>query len=205
MFQNFWIRGRMHVQQFFKFENPTPVQNPATIIDPTVIHPCFCLINDHADSCYCWNGKVTPDPGPVFPKFLTPDPGPKEKHRILLESTPALRFHSHLCLVVTRTQHYTRPICGVWTQVHTQKIFPAELLPLMAKYTLPYKSVKSHHNWHFDMIRIITSNQQNFSQSDPVLIHQFSKKLQSDPVLIRPKLASVLTQSDPILIRAHLC
>jgi len=30
------------------------------------------------------------------------------------------------------------------------------------------------------------------------------KKLQSDPVLIRPKLASVLIQSDPVLIRAHL-
>jgi len=28
---------------------------------------------------------------------------------------------------------------------------------------------------------------------------------QSDPVLIRPKLASVLIQSDPVLIRAHLC
>jgi len=48
----------------------------------------------------------------------------------------------------------------------------------------------------------MTLNQQQFSQSDPVLIHQFSKKLQSDPVLIRPKLASVLIQSDPVLIRA---
>jgi len=28
--------------------------------------------------------------------------------------------------------------------------------------------------------------------------------MQSDPVLIRPKLASVLIQSDPALIRAHL-
>jgi len=43
-----------------------------------------------------------------------------------------------------------------------------------------------------------------FFQSDPVLIRQFSKKLQSDPVLIRPKLVSVLIQSDPVLIRAHL-
>jgi len=40
--------------------------------------------------------------------------------------------------------------------------------------------------------------QQKFSQSDPVLICQFSKKLQSDPVLIRPILASVLIQSDPV-------
>jgi len=44
-----------------------------------------------------------------------------------------------------------------------------------------------------------------FSQSDQVLIRQFSKKLQSYPVMIRPKLASVLIQSDPVLIRAHLC
>ena len=26
---------------FFKSENPTPVQTPATIIDPTVIYPFF--------------------------------------------------------------------------------------------------------------------------------------------------------------------
>jgi len=52
---------------------------------------------------------------------------------------------------------------------------------------------------------IITSKQQKFSKSDPALIHQFWKKLQSDPVLIRPKLASGLIQSDPVLICAHLC
>jgi len=42
--------------------------------------------------------KVTPDPGPVFPKFLTPslDPGPKEKRRTLAESTPVNRILSHL-------------------------------------------------------------------------------------------------------------
>jgi len=33
--------------------------------------------------------------GPVFPKFFTPDPDPKEKRRILPESTPVIR--SHLC------------------------------------------------------------------------------------------------------------
>ena len=38
-----------------------------------------------------------------------------------------------------------------------------------------------------------------FSQSDPVLIRQSSKKMQSDPVLNRPKLASILIQSDPVL------
>ena len=77
------------MRQFFKFENPTPVQTPATIIDPTVIYPCFCLRNDRTDFCYCQNGKVTP--GPVFHKFLTPGPGPNEKRRIQPESTPALR------------------------------------------------------------------------------------------------------------------
>jgi len=81
LFQNFWIR----VWQFFKFENPPPVQTPATIIDPTVIYPCFYLRNDHTDSCNCRNWKVTPVPAPVLTKFLTP--GPKEKRRILPEST----------------------------------------------------------------------------------------------------------------------
>ena len=51
----------------------------------------------------------------------------------------------------------------------------------------------------------ITLKQQKFSQCDSVLIRQFWKKLQSNPVLIRPKLASVLIQSDPILVRSHLC
>ena len=56
----------------------------------------------------------------------------------------------------------------------------------------------------FDVVRIITSKQQIFSvrsSPDPPIF----KKLQSDPVLIRPKLASVLIPSDPVLIRAHLC
>jgi len=91
LFQNFWIR----IRQFFKFENPTPVQTPARIINPTVTYPCFYSRNDHTDSCYCRNRKVTPDP--VFPTFLSlgPDPGPKEKRRILPESTPALLIRSH--------------------------------------------------------------------------------------------------------------
>ena len=73
LFHNFWIRVRL----FFNFENPTPVQTPATITHPTEIYPWFYQRNDRTDACYCWNGKVTPDPGPVFRKFLTP--GPKEK------------------------------------------------------------------------------------------------------------------------------
>jgi len=94
------------VWQAFKLENLPHVQTPATIIHLTEIHSCFYLRNDHTDSCLCWNWKETPDPfplfhklltpGPVFHKFLTPDPGPKEKRRILLESTPALRIHGHL-------------------------------------------------------------------------------------------------------------
>jgi len=92
LFENFWIQVR--VRQFFKFENPTPVQTPATVIVPTIIYPCFYLRNDPIDSCYCRNWKVTL--GPVFHKFLTPGPGPKEKHRILPESNPALLIRCHL-------------------------------------------------------------------------------------------------------------
>ena len=62
LFQNFWIR----VRKFFKFENPTPVQTPATN-DPTEIYPCFYLRNDHANSCFSRNWNVTPDP--FFHKF----------------------------------------------------------------------------------------------------------------------------------------
>jgi len=47
---------------FLIFENPTPVQTSATMIDPTLIYPCFYLRNDPTDSWYCRNGKVTPDP-----------------------------------------------------------------------------------------------------------------------------------------------
>jgi len=81
----------------FKFENPTSVQTPAAIIDPTVFYPYFYQRNDRTESCYCRNGKVTPGPGPIFHKFFTPgpDPGPKEKRKILPESTPVIR--SHLC------------------------------------------------------------------------------------------------------------
>jgi len=68
--------GPVRVRQYFKFENPTPVQTPATIINQTLIYPCFYLRNNHTDSCHYRNWKVTPDPGPVFPKFLTPGPDP---------------------------------------------------------------------------------------------------------------------------------
>jgi len=51
LFQNFSIRDQIRVRIFFKFENPTPLQTPATIIDPTVIYPCFYLRNDCTESC----------------------------------------------------------------------------------------------------------------------------------------------------------
>jgi len=38
-------------------------------------------------------------------------------------------------------------------------------------------------------------NNWEFSPSNPVLIRQFKKKLQSDPILMLPKLPSVLIQS----------
>jgi len=57
----------------------------------------------------------------------------------------------------------------------------------------------------FGIFRIITLKQQKFSQSCRVLIRQFWKKLQFDPVLtvlIWPKLPSVLIQSWSVLISA---
>jgi len=51
----------------------------------------------------------------------------------------------------------------------------------------------------FDIFRIITLKQQNFFQSDPVLVRQFWLELRYDPVLIWPKLASVLNQSSSLL------
>jgi len=41
-----------------------------------------------------------------------------------------------------------------------------------------------------DMFRIITLKQHKLSQSDPVLVPQFTKKLQSDLVLIRAHLCN---------------
>jgi len=75
----------------------------------------------------------------------------------------------------------------------------------MVKYTLPLANLWNRITTNiFGIFRIITLKQQKFSQSDPVLIRQFSKNLLSDPVLIRPKLASVLIQSWSVLISAIL-
>jgi len=68
------------------------------------------------------------------------------------------------------------------------KIVRTELLQMMAKYTLPFNKSQNHITTNIYVVRIITSKQQQFSQSDPVLIRQFSKKLQSDPVLVRAHL-----------------
>jgi len=65
-----------------------------------------------------------------------------------------------------------------------------ELLPLMAKYTLPFsKSVKSDQTtiWYIQNNHIKTN-----SQCDPVLMRQFKKKLQSDPVPIRSHLCRLV-------------
>jgi len=67
LFQNILI----WILKFFKFENLIPVQTLATIIR-TEIFPCFCLGNDHTESCCCRNWKVTTDPGLVCHRSLTP-------------------------------------------------------------------------------------------------------------------------------------
>jgi len=64
------------------------------------------------------------------------------------------------------------------------KIVSTELLSSMAKLHCQYRITTKI----FDTFRIITLKQKIFSQSDPVLIYQFSKRLQSDPVLIRAHL-----------------
>jgi len=53
----------------------------------------------------------------------------------------------------------------------------------------------------FDMVRIITLKQQNFSQSDPVLIRQLKK------IAVRssPDPAKIGFSADLVFIRAHLC
>ena len=85
LFQNSLIRARIRVRLFFKFENPTPVQTPATIIDPTVVYPCFYLRNDRTCYCYCGIGKVTLNGVRLFTNFLLRS---ERKRRILPESTP---------------------------------------------------------------------------------------------------------------------
>jgi len=149
LFQNFWIRLRL----FLKFENPTPVQTPATIIHPTVIYPCFYLRNYRTDSCYCRNGKVTP--GPVFHKFLTPspDPGPKEKRRILPESTPVIRIRYHLWFEhqwftdMEILQSWSNP--KLFHRLHTQSISEKIKLWTLISNPKPLNQLHiSQYNWY---------------------------------------------------------
>jgi len=58
-FPKFFNPGPDPVRQYFKFENPTRVQTPTTIVNPTLIQPYFYLRNDHTDSCYCRNWERT--------------------------------------------------------------------------------------------------------------------------------------------------
>ena len=97
-------------------------------------------------------------------------------------------------------------VCGQrWIQFEWQ-ISLSRAFAIDDKITLPFTNLQNRITTKiFYMLWTITLKQNIFSQCEPVLIRQYSKKLQSDPVLIRPKLASVLIQSDPILIRAHLC
>jgi len=93
-----------------------------------------------------------------------------------------------------------------WIQFELQNS-PSRVFAFDGKilYTLPFSNpVKWITTKSFGIFRIITLKQQKFSQSYPVVILQFWKKLQYDPVLIRPKLASVLVQSWSVLISA-LC
>ena len=72
--------------------------------------PLFYLRNDHTDSSWCGNWKVTPDLGLFFYKFLTPGPDPdsNEKRRILPESIPVIRIRYHLC--TGRVMHCRAPV-----------------------------------------------------------------------------------------------
>jgi len=87
-------------------------------------------------------------------------------------------------------------MCGQrWTQFEQQNS-PRRAFSRNGKiYTAVWQLCKI-----FFLVRITTIKQQNFSQSNTVLICQFLKKFQSDPVLIRPSLALVLIQSWSVLI-----
>ena len=95
LFQNIWIR----VHKFIKFENPTPVQTPATIIDPTVVYPCFHLRYDHTDSSTpapCIHGYLWCRPRhPASMATSGVDPGTLHPW-LPLVSTPAPCIHGYL-------------------------------------------------------------------------------------------------------------
>jgi len=103
LFPKFWIRIRVRVGNFFKFENPSLVQTPV-IIDATDIQQCVYLKK--------WRLQ-RPHRLLLLPKMSSDSgSGSENKRRILMESTPALRIRGHLYSRHTRTAEValsTRP------------------------------------------------------------------------------------------------
>jgi len=82
----------------------------------------------------------------------------------------------------------------------------------MAKYTLPSFYGKIYTTTLFEVLYIHDHLANQWNRITTKIFYIFrtitlkkQKISQSDPVLIRPRLASVLIQSHPVLIRAHLC
>jgi len=146
-----------------KFQNP---YTSATVVDPTVIYPCFYSRNDHTDFCYCRNWKVTPDPGPFFHKFLTPDPGPKGKRRILSDSTLLLWIRCHLWYQC----HKSHEVCFIYrfclliyvTNLASTKKVGLEKVGLV----LPYLGAEQRRAWTGFQIFWIRTADSGFSQQD---------------------------------------
>ena len=86
------------VRLFFKFGNPTPIQTPATVIDPAVIYQCFYR-NAHTDPYNCPNWEVTSVRVRFFLNFLLRVRKKKAESCRSQESdsTPALRIRSRVC------------------------------------------------------------------------------------------------------------
>ena len=71
--------------------------------------------------------------------------------------------------------------------IHT-KIVPAELLPLMSEYTLPFNHLQNHITTNMlDVVRIITSKQQIFSvrsSPDQSIFKKIAVRSSPDPAKI---------------------
>jgi len=70
LFQNFWTRIWVQVQQFFKFGNRTPVQTLVTTINATQIYLCFYLKKWPHRLPLIPTLKLTPGPGPFFSRIF---------------------------------------------------------------------------------------------------------------------------------------
>ena len=77
---------------------------------------------------------MTPGPGPVFHKYLTPDP--KEKQRILPESTPTFWIHCHFCKIVS-----ILPSIFCWQQIGWSYCAASQTFGLVAWHNSSIKSV----------------------------------------------------------------